>query len=139
MSWVGWRRPKAPRGQQRRGYSDRTSERSRHLVGAHVVWEAKRDEKLGLRRPCFFLSRRGRSTPVLVAVRPRAAAAPLALPLQIDGSRLGSSRRQGTNLRGLLRFHGTRHVELDKLPKFHEEIERKKNKRLVEFLSLIHI
>ena len=51
---MGWRRPKAPRGQQRRGYSDRTSERSRHLVGARVVWEAKRDEKLGLRRPLFY-------------------------------------------------------------------------------------
>ena len=55
ISWVGWRRPKAPRGQQRRESSDRASERSRHLVGARVVWEAKRDEKLGLRRPLFFL------------------------------------------------------------------------------------
>ena len=41
MSWVGWRGPKAPRGQQRRGYSDQTFERSRHLVGARVVSEAK--------------------------------------------------------------------------------------------------
>ena len=47
---MGWRRPKSPNGQQRRGYSDRTSERSRHVVGARVVGEAKRDEKLGLRR-----------------------------------------------------------------------------------------
>ena len=46
ISWVGWGRPKAPRGQQRQGYRDRTSERSRHLVGARVFWEAKRDEKL---------------------------------------------------------------------------------------------
>ena len=51
ISWVGWRSPEAPRWQQRRGYSDRTSERSRDLVGARVVWEAKKTEKLGLRRP----------------------------------------------------------------------------------------
>ena len=54
MFWVGRRRPKAPRGQQRPGYSDRTSERSRHLVGALVVWEATRDEKLSLRRLELF-------------------------------------------------------------------------------------
>ena len=49
ISWVGWQctAPKAPLGQQRRGCSDRTSEQSRHLVGPRVVWEAKRDEKLG--------------------------------------------------------------------------------------------
>ena len=34
-------------------------------------------------------------------------------------------------LRGLLRFHGTRHVELNKLPKLNEEIERKSPKRLL--------
>ena len=51
MSWVGWHRPKARRGQQRRGYSDRTSERSRHLVGARRVREAMRGEKRGVRRP----------------------------------------------------------------------------------------
>ena len=47
---MGWRSPEAPRGQQRRGNSDRIySERSRDLVGARVVqvWEAKRDEKHG--------------------------------------------------------------------------------------------
>ena len=37
-------------------------------------------------------------------------------------------------MRGLLRFHGTRHVELDKLPKLDEEIERKcPGRLLVEF------
>ena len=37
-------------------------------------------------------------------------------------------------MHGLLRFHGTRHVELDKLPKLKEEIERKSPKILpVEF------
>ena len=37
ISWVGWRSPEAPRGKQRRGYSDRTSERNRALVGAREV------------------------------------------------------------------------------------------------------
>ena len=90
MGSLGWAGagPKAPRGQQRRGYSDRTSERSRPMAGARVVWEAKRDEKLGLPWPCFFLRRRGRSTLCYRAVGSRAAAAPVALPLEIDGSRL---------------------------------------------------
>ena len=64
------------------------------------------------------------------AVGPRAAAAPVALPLEIDGSRLRSSRRQDTSLRGLLRLHGARHVELDQLPKMNEEIERISPKKL---------
>ena len=51
VAWVSCRRHKAPRGQQRRGYSDGNSERSRHLIGARVVSEAKRDEKVSLRRP----------------------------------------------------------------------------------------
>ena len=34
--------------------SDPAPERSRDLVGARVVWEAKRDESTGLRRPRFF-------------------------------------------------------------------------------------
>ena len=58
----GWRSPEAPRRQQQRGYSNRISERSRDLVGARVLFEAKRDEKLGLQRPCNFLGRRGWST-----------------------------------------------------------------------------
>ena len=37
-----WRSPQAPRRQQRRGCSDRTSERSRDLVGARVVRDARR-------------------------------------------------------------------------------------------------
>ena len=54
-SWdvlAAWPSPEAPRRQQRRGWSDRTSKRSRDLVGARVVCEANRDEKLGLRRRC---------------------------------------------------------------------------------------
>ena len=39
ISWVGWRSPKALRWQQRRGYSGRTSERSRDLIAARVAWE----------------------------------------------------------------------------------------------------
>ena len=58
----GWRSPEARRRLVRRGYSDRTSYRSRDLVGARVVCEAKRDENLGLRRLRNFLRRRGLST-----------------------------------------------------------------------------
>ena len=49
------RSSEAPRGQQRRGYSDRTSERSRNLVGARVVWEVKRDDKTGFAKPLNFM------------------------------------------------------------------------------------
>ena len=49
LGWAG-AAPK-PHAGKRRGYNDRTSERSRNLLDARVVWEAKRDEKLGLRRP----------------------------------------------------------------------------------------
>ena len=87
LGW-GWRRPKAPRGQQRRGFSDRTSERSRHLVGDRVVWEAKRDEKTGFAMALFFFEAPWAVYSVLGAVGPRAAAAPVALPLEIDGCRL---------------------------------------------------
>ena len=84
---MGWRRPKAPRGQQRRGYSDRTSERSRHLVGARVVREAKRVKRWVCDGLEFFAAPWAVYS-VLGAVEPRAAAAPVALPLEIDGSRL---------------------------------------------------
>ena len=84
ISWVGWRRPKAPRGQQRRGYSDRTSGRSHHLVVV-LVWFGR---QRGMKNwACdgfdFFLGPVG----VLLCAT-RAAAAPAALPLVIDGSRL---------------------------------------------------
>ena len=72
---------------------------------------------------------------MLGAVGPRAAAAPVAVPVEIDGSRLWSSRRQGTSLLGLLRFHETRHVELDKLLKLNEEIERKVHKYFLSNLT----
>ena len=44
---VGWRSPQASCRQQRQGYSDRTSERSRDLVGARVVCDLRGDEDLG--------------------------------------------------------------------------------------------
>ena len=50
VSWMGWRRPAAPHGQQRRGHSSRTSERSRDVVVGRVTFEVQGDEKLGLRR-----------------------------------------------------------------------------------------
>ena len=72
---------------------------------------------------------------MLGAVFSRVAAAPVAPSLEIDRSRL--RQKQSTTrymLACLLRFHGTRHVELDKLPKLKEEIERKSPKILpVEF------
>ena len=37
ISWVGWRTLEAPRWQQRRGHSDRSSERSRDVVGARAI------------------------------------------------------------------------------------------------------
>ena len=85
---MGWRRPKAPRGQQRPGYSDRTSERSRHFVGARAVWEANRHEKLSFAMALIFFEAQWAVFSVLGAVGARAAAAPVALPLEIDGSRL---------------------------------------------------
>ena len=51
VSWMGWRRPAAPHGQQRRGYSVRTSERSSDgVVVGRVTFEVQGDEKLGLGR-----------------------------------------------------------------------------------------
>ena len=69
---------------------------------------------------------------MLGAVFSRVAAAPVAPSLEIDRSRL--RQKQLTTrymLACLLRFHGTRHVELDKLPNLNEEIERKNPKRLL--------
>ena len=62
VSWMGWRHPAARHGQQRRGCSGRTSERSRDVVVGRVTFEVQGDEKLGLRRSRFFLKRRRRST-----------------------------------------------------------------------------
>ena len=61
VSWMGWRRPAAPHGQQRRAYNSRTSERSRDEVVGHVTFEVQGDEKLGLRRSRSFSRRRRRS------------------------------------------------------------------------------
>ena len=50
VSWMDWRRPVAPHGQQRPGYNGRTSERSRDVLVGRVSFEVPGDEKLGLRR-----------------------------------------------------------------------------------------
>ena len=63
VSWMGWRRPAAPHGQQRRGYSGRTSERSRDVVVGRVTFEVQSDGKLGLRRSRLFSRRRRQSRP----------------------------------------------------------------------------
>ena len=44
VSWMGWRRPAAPHGQQRRGYSGRTFKRSRDVVVSRVTFEVQGDE-----------------------------------------------------------------------------------------------
>ena len=62
VSWMGWHHPAARHGQQRRGYSGRTSERSHHVVVGRVTFEVQGDEKLGLRRSRLFSKRRRRST-----------------------------------------------------------------------------
>ena len=54
VSWMGWCRPAAPHGRQRRGYDGRTCERSRHVVVVRVTFEVQGDEKLGLRQPLCF-------------------------------------------------------------------------------------
>ena len=56
----GWRSPEDPRRQQRRGYSDRNSERSRDGVGARVVCDVKRGENLGFSATLCTLFRRRR-------------------------------------------------------------------------------
>ena len=54
VSWMGWRHLAARHGQQRRGCSGRTSERSHHVVVGRVTFEVQSDEKLGLQRlDCF--------------------------------------------------------------------------------------
>ena len=44
VSWMGWRRPAAPHGQQRRGYSDQNSGRSRDVVVGCVTFEMQGDK-----------------------------------------------------------------------------------------------
>ena len=62
VSWMGWRHPAAAHGQHRRGYSGRTSERSRDVFVGRVTFEVQGDETLGLRRSRLFSKRRRRST-----------------------------------------------------------------------------
>ena len=61
VSWLDWRRPAAPHGQQRRGYSGRISERSRDVVVGRVTFEVQGDENLGLWLSRLFSKRRRRS------------------------------------------------------------------------------
>ena len=62
VSWMGWRHPAVRHGQQRQGYSCRTSERRRHVVVGRVTFEVQGDEKLGLQRSRLFSKRRQRSS-----------------------------------------------------------------------------
>ena len=61
VSWMGWRRAAALHGQQRRGYSGRTSERNRDVVVSRANFEVQGDEILGSRRSRLFSRRRRRS------------------------------------------------------------------------------
>ena len=54
--------PRRATRRQRRGYSGRTSKRSRHVVVGRVTFEVQGDEKLGLRRSRLISKRRRRST-----------------------------------------------------------------------------
>ena len=74
------RSPDAPRGQQRQEYTDRTSGRGFDLVGAGVVREAKRDEKMGFEPASKFVQAPRAVYSVLGAAGPRAVAASVALP-----------------------------------------------------------
>ena len=44
VSWMGWRRPAAPHGQQRRGCRGRTPERSRDVVVGRETFDVQGDE-----------------------------------------------------------------------------------------------
>ena len=61
VSWVGWRSPIAPHGQQRRGNSGETSESSSDVAPGRVTFEVQGDEKLGLRRSRLISKRRKKS------------------------------------------------------------------------------
>ena len=69
---------------------------------------------------------------VLGVVGPRAA---VVLPLGIVGSRLWSSRRDGSIVRSLLRFYGTCHAELDTLPKLNTNVERRSAKEAPKIIA----
>ena len=88
MSWVGWRRPKA-----RAASSD--AETAIKLLNEVVTWSMLVwfGRQRGMKNwvfatVLFFFEEPWAVYSVLGAVGPRAAATPVALPLEIDGSRL---------------------------------------------------
>ena len=109
VSWMGWRHPAARHGQQRRGYSGRTSERSHHVVVGRVTSRCRATKNWVAAVSIVFEA----SQAVYAVLRTcggRAVAAPVVLPLAMVASRLSISRRHGTNSRGRLRLHRTSHV-----------------------------
>ena len=117
VSWMGWRHPAARHGQQRRGYSGRTSERSHHVCGSWSCnFRGAGRRKTGFAAVSVVFEASQAVYAVLRTFGGRAAAAPMVLPLAMVASRLSISRRHGTNSRGRLRLHRTSHV-VDKLPK----------------------
>ena len=116
VSWMGWRHPAARHGQQRRGYSGQTSERSRHVVVGRVTFEVQGDEKTGFAAVSIVFEALQAVYAVLRTFGGRAAAAPVVVPFAMVASRLSIDERHGTNSRGRLRLHRTCHVLVDKLP-----------------------
>ena len=113
---MGWRHPAARHGQQRRGYSGQTSERSRDVVVGRVTFEVQGRRKTGLAAVSIVFEALQAVYTVLSTSRGRAAAAPVVVPLAMVASRLSFSRRHGANSRGRLRLHRTSDVLVDKLP-----------------------
>ena len=116
--WAARAAPKPHTGKQRQGYSDQTSERRRDLVGARVVCEAKRDEKLGLRRPCNLLRRPADGLLCGWGCRTSrcgCSGGPVSREWWISSVKQSTTRLK---LAWLASVSGTCHVDLDKLPKF---------------------
>ena len=110
VSWMGWRRPDARHGRQRRGYSGRKTV----FAAVSIVFEASQAVDAVLR-----------------TFGGGATAAPVVLPLAIVAARLSISGRHGTNSRGRLRLHRTCHVKVDKLPKLNFNLRLNSTKQQI--------
>ena len=121
---MAWRHPAARHGQQRRGYSGRTSERSRDVVIGRVIFGEGR-RKTGFAAVSTVFEASQAVYAVLRAFGGRAAAALVVLPLAMVASCLSISRRHGTKSRGRLRLHTTCHAYGHNLPKLHFDLRLK--------------
>ena len=111
VSWMGWRRPAAPHGQQRRGYSGRNSERNRHVCVSWLCnFRGAGRRNTGFVAVSIVFEASQAVYAVLRTFGGRAAAAPVAPSLALVASRLLISLRHGTNSRGRRRLHRKCHV-----------------------------